>query len=48
MTRVRGVSNRTLTVETQREMEAVCLRNIESGIETGKFKFTVPEQHGHF
>ncbi|GAA5971711.1 hypothetical protein JCM3765_007624 [Sporobolomyces pararoseus] len=38
----------TLTVETQTEMEAVCLRNIEQGIETGKLGFTVPEQKGQF
>lgn len=39
---------RTLTVETQTEMEAVCLRNIEQGLETGKLGFTVPEQKGEF
>ncbi|GAA6060078.1 hypothetical protein JCM10212_003039 [Sporobolomyces blumeae] len=38
----------TLTVETQREMEAVCLRNIEKGIDEGKLGFTVPEQKGQF
>ncbi|GAA5825695.1 hypothetical protein JCM11251_000340 [Rhodosporidiobolus azoricus] len=38
----------TLTVETQREMEAVCLRNIVHGLETGKLSFTVPEQKGVF
>ncbi|GAA5916262.1 hypothetical protein JCM6882_005061 [Rhodosporidiobolus microsporus] len=38
----------TLSVETQREMEAVCLRNIAHGLETGKLSFTVPEQKGVF
>ncbi|GAA5928713.1 uncharacterized protein JCM15063_003948 [Sporobolomyces koalae] len=38
----------TLTLETQTEMEAVCLRNIETGIQTGKLGFTVPEQKGLF
>lgn len=34
----------TVTVETQMEMEAVCLRNLEHGLKTGKLAFTVPEQ----
>lgn len=34
----------TLTLETQTEMEAVCLRNLLRGLETGKLGFTVPEQ----
>ncbi|SPO22283.1 related to 2-hydroxyacid dehydrogenase [Ustilago trichophora] len=34
----------TLTLETQTEMEAVCLRNLMKGLETGKLGFTVPEQ----
>ncbi|GAA6051351.1 hypothetical protein JCM3770_004496 [Rhodotorula araucariae] len=38
----------TLTVETQREMESVCLRQIRAGLETGKLPFTVPEQNGQF
>lgn len=36
----------TLTLETQTEMEAVCLRNLMHGLETGKLGFTVPEQKG--
>lgn len=38
----------TLTLETQREMEAVCLRNIMHGLEMGKLQFTVAEQKGKF
>ncbi|BGP15834.1 hypothetical protein JCM10213v2_003823 [Rhodosporidiobolus nylandii] len=38
----------TLTVETQREMEATCLRNLAHGLETGKLAFTVPEQKDAF
>lgn len=38
----------TLTVETQTEMEAVCLRNLDTGLKTGKLAFTVPEQKGKF
>ncbi len=34
----------TLTLETQTEMEAVCLRNLLQGLRTGKLGFTVPEQ----
>ena len=34
----------TLTLETQTEMEAVCLRNLMQGLESGKLGFTVPEQ----
>ncbi|PWN53056.1 hypothetical protein IE53DRAFT_222883 [Violaceomyces palustris] len=36
----------TLTLETQTEMEAVCLRNLIQGLESGKLGFTVPEQRG--
>ena len=36
----------TLTLETQTEMEAVCLRNLIHGLESGKLSFTVPEQKG--
>lgn len=39
---------RTLTVETQAEMEAVCLRNIDTGLQTGKLGFVVAEQKGKF
>lgn len=38
----------TLTVETQREMESVCLRQLDTGFQTGKFAFWVPEQKGQF
>lgn len=38
----------TLTLETQTEMEAVCLRNILKGLETGKMGFVVNEQKGLF
>ncbi|KAK4698698.1 glyoxylate reductase, partial [Phenoliferia sp. Uapishka_3] len=38
----------TLTVETQDEMERVCLRNIDTGLTTGKFSFVVAEQIGKF
>ncbi|GAA6012903.1 hypothetical protein JCM10207_008371 [Rhodosporidiobolus poonsookiae] len=38
----------TLSVETQREMEAVCLRNLDNGLRTGHLSFTVPEQKGVF
>ncbi|ODN75680.1 2-hydroxyacid dehydrogenase [Cryptococcus wingfieldii CBS 7118] len=34
----------TVTVETQEEMEAVCLRNLETGLRTGKMGFVVAEQ----
>lgn len=34
----------TLTFETQREMEAVCLRNLVAGLDSGRLAFTVPEQ----
>ncbi|EPQ28186.1 uncharacterized protein PFL1_04015 [Pseudozyma flocculosa PF-1] len=34
----------TLTLETQTEMEAVCLRNLIQGLDTGKLGFTVAEQ----
>ncbi|KAK4686548.1 hypothetical protein P7C73_g3578, partial [Tremellales sp. Uapishka_1] len=34
----------TLTVETQKEMEAVCLKNISRGLESGKLGFVVGEQ----
>ncbi|PWZ03404.1 hypothetical protein BCV70DRAFT_16896 [Testicularia cyperi] len=36
----------TLTLETQTEMEAVCLRNLMTGLDTGHLGFTVPEQRG--
>ncbi|TKY89401.1 hypothetical protein EX895_001932 [Sporisorium graminicola] len=36
----------TLTLETQTEMEAVCLRNLIQGLESGSLGFTVPEQKG--
>ncbi|WVQ79939.1 hypothetical protein IAT38_002040 [Cryptococcus sp. DSM 104549] len=36
----------TVTVETQTEMEVVCLRNLEHGLTKGKLGFTVPEQVG--
>jgi hypothetical protein len=39
---------RTLSVETQDEMERVCLRQIDAGLSTGKLPFTVPEQNGKF
>ena len=38
----------TLSLETQTEMEAVCLRNIMHGLKTGKLGFTVAEQKGRF
>lgn len=38
----------TLSLETQTEMEAVCLRNIMHGLKTGKLGFTVAEQKGKF
>lgn len=38
----------TLSLETQREMEAVCLRNIMHGLQTGKLSFTVAEQADKF
>ncbi|GAA5997876.1 D-mandelate dehydrogenase-like dehydrogenase [Rhodotorula paludigena] len=38
----------TLTVETQREMEQVCLRQIDHGLTTGKLAFWVPEQKDAF
>ncbi|WWD20512.1 hypothetical protein CI109_104988 [Kwoniella shandongensis] len=34
----------TVTVETQTEMEAVCLRNLEHGLTKGKMGFVVAEQ----
>ncbi|TYJ52847.1 hypothetical protein B9479_006527 [Cryptococcus floricola] len=34
----------TVTVETQEEMEAVCLKNLETGLKTGKMGFVVAEQ----
>ncbi|ORY26044.1 2-hydroxyacid dehydrogenase [Naematelia encephala] len=34
----------TVTVETQTEMEAICLRNLAHGLKEGKLAFTVPEQ----
>ncbi|UZJ51554.1 hypothetical protein CBS101457_000874 [Exobasidium rhododendri] len=38
----------TLSLETQKEMEAVCLRNIMHGLQTGKLSFTVAEQRNKF
>lgn len=38
----------TLTLETQTEMEAVCVRNLEAGLEKGKLAFWVPEQREVF
>ncbi|GAA6027430.1 hypothetical protein JCM8097_007860 [Rhodosporidiobolus ruineniae] len=38
----------TLTVETQREMEAVCLRGLDNALEKGHLPYTVPEQKGAF
>lgn len=37
----------TLSLETQTEMEAVCLRNLMTGLQNGKLGFTVPEQKGY-
>lgn len=34
----------TLTLETQTEMESICIRNLEHGFKTGKLLYTVPEQ----
>ncbi|WVO15928.1 hypothetical protein L204_103593 [Cryptococcus depauperatus] len=34
----------TMTVETQTEMEVVCLKNLEHGLKKGKLSFVVPEQ----
>lgn len=36
----------TVTVETQQEMEAVCLRNAIHWVENGRLAFTVAEQRG--
>lgn len=36
----------TLSLETQTEMEAVCLRNLVKGLQEGRLGFTVPEQKG--
>ncbi|BGP24408.1 hypothetical protein JCM10295v2_003319 [Rhodotorula toruloides] len=38
----------TVTAETQQEMEAVCLRQLDHGFKTGKLAFWVPEQKGQF
>lgn len=36
----------TLSLETQRGMEAACIRNLEHGLETGRLAYTVKEQNG--
>lgn len=36
----------TLTLQTQTDMEAVCLRNLEHGLQTGRLLYTVKEQEG--
>lgn len=36
----------TLTLQTQTDMEAVCLRNLEHGLSTGRLLYTVKEQEG--
>lgn len=36
----------TLSLQTQTDMEAVCLRNLEHGLSTGRLLFTVKEQEG--
>lgn len=36
----------TLSLQTQTDMEAVCVRNLEHGLETGKLMYTVREQEG--
>ena len=36
----------TLSLQTQTDMEAVCLRNLEHGLHTGRLLFTVKEQEG--
>jgi glyoxylate reductase len=38
----------TLSYETQKEMEAFCLRNIRTGLSTGKLSTFVPEQKGRW
>lgn len=38
----------TLSVETQRDMEAFCLRNLMSGLTTGNLANVVPEQKGRW
>ena len=36
----------TLSLQTQTDMEALCLRNLEHGLSTGRLLFTVKEQAG--
>lgn len=36
----------TLSLQTQTDMEALCLRNLEHGLSTGRLLFTVKEQEG--
>jgi lactate dehydrogenase-like 2-hydroxyacid dehydrogenase len=36
----------TLSYETQKEMEAFCIRNLRAGLSTGKLANVVPEQKG--
>lgn len=36
----------TLSYETQKEMEAFCIRNLKAGLATGKLANVVPEQKG--
>lgn len=36
----------TLTLETQTEMEAVCINNLIHGLEKGRLSFVVNEQKG--
>lgn len=36
----------TLSLQTQTDMEAVCLRNLEHGLRTGRLRYTVREQEG--
>jgi D-3-phosphoglycerate dehydrogenase len=36
----------TWTVETQREMELLVLRNLENGVDKGKLLTPIPEQRG--
>lgn len=36
----------TLSYETQKEMEAFCIRNLRAGLTTGKLANVVPEQRG--
>lgn len=36
----------TLSLQTQTDMEAVCIRNLEHGLQTGRLMYTVREQEG--